>query len=186
MTCEKQTHAVKVALVGDTQVGKSSIVDQWLRQHFSQYTKSTIGAAFYSRTLADLDCHVKLQIWDTAGQEKYHSLAPMYYRRATVIIVVYDVTQRESFERAKMWHKEVLRGEAGALIALVGNKLDRQEERAVEREEAQQYAQQNDLCFLEVSAKANVNIEQLFVIVSHLVHEQEIERYIDDAMEVRL
>lgn len=92
-------------------------------------------AAFLTQTVPVSDCTVKFEIWDTAGQERYHSLAPMYYRGAAAAIVVYDITSQESFARAKSWVKELQRqGSPDVVIALAGNKIDRDEERKVSAE----------------------------------------------------
>ena len=96
-------------LLGDSAVGKSSLVLRFVRGQFFEYQESTIGAAFLTQTVALNDTTVKFEIWDTAGQERYHSLAPMYYRGAAAAIVVYDITNRDTFQRAKQWVKELQR-----------------------------------------------------------------------------
>merc|ERR1711978_752722 len=97
---------------------------------FSEYQESTIGAAFLTQTVPVQDCTVKFEIWDTAGQERYHSLAPMYYRGASAAIVVFDITNPASFQRAKSWVKELQRqGKDDVIIALSGNKVDKEPER---------------------------------------------------------
>lgn len=97
----------KLVLLGETAVGKSSLVLRFVKQQFFEYQESTIGAAFLTRTITVDDCTIKYEIWDTAGQERYHSLAPMYYRGAACAIVVYDITNASSFQRAKNWVKEL-------------------------------------------------------------------------------
>ena len=92
-------------------------------------------AAFLTQTVPVQDCTVKFEIWDTAGQERYHSLAPMYYRGAAAAIVVYDITSLESFQRAKSWVKELqMQGSPDVVIALAGNKIDREDDREVSAE----------------------------------------------------
>ncbi|KAJ1894844.1 GTP-binding protein of the rab/ypt, partial [Kickxella alabastrina] len=94
----------KVVLLGESAVGKSSLVTRFARNHFDQYKESTIGAAFLTKEVTlDDNITANLHIWDTAGQERYKSLAPMYYRNAAAAVVVYDITQRESFGKAKAW-----------------------------------------------------------------------------------
>jgi len=110
---------------------------------------------------------VKFEIWDTAGQERYHSLAPMYYRGAAAAIVVYDITNRQSFVRAKSWVKELQRqGNPNIVIALSGNKLDLAEQRKVEVEEAKTYSEENGIMFMETSAKTNNNVTELFKAIA--------------------
>ncbi|GAA53757.1 Ras-related protein Rab-5B, partial [Clonorchis sinensis] len=124
--------------------------------------------AFLTQTVicGDPPRSVRFEIWDTAGQERYHSLAPMYYRGAQAAIIVYDITNPSSFERAKSWVNELNeRSNAVKVIALAGNKLDLDFKRAVSTEEAQAYATQNGLIFMETSAKACTNITELFTAV---------------------
>lgn len=162
-----KTYQFKLVLLGDTSVGKSSIVIRFVKGQFSEYQESTIGAAFLTQTVPVQDCTVKFEIWDTAGQERYHSLAPMYYRGAAAAIVVYDITSQESFHRAKSWVKELQRqGSPDVVIALAGNKIDREEEREVAAADAKQYADDNSLYFIETSAKTNVNVRELFLAIA--------------------
>jgi len=144
-------------------VGKSSLVLRFVKRQFFEYQESTIGAAFLTQTVQLSDCVVKFEIWDTAGQERYHSLAPMYYRGAAAAIVVYDITNRQSFVRAKSWVKELQRqGSANIVIALAGNKLDLADQRQVDLEEAKAYADDNNIFLLETSAKSNTNVTEIF------------------------
>jgi len=162
-----KTYQFKLVLLGDTSVGKSSIVIRFVKGQFSEYQESTIGAAFLTQTVPVQDCTVKFEIWDTAGQERYHSLAPMYYRGAAAAIVVYDITSQESFHRAKSWVKELQRqGSPDVVIALAGNKIDREEEREVQAADSKQYADDNSLYFIETSAKTNVNVRELFLAIA--------------------
>jgi small GTP-binding protein len=110
---------------------------------------------------------VKFEIWDTAGQERYHSLAPMYYRGAQAAIVVYDITNRETFNRAKMWLDELKRqGEPNVQVCLVGNKTDLESARQVPPEEAQSYAKGRPCLFFETSAKTGTNIKEVFEMLA--------------------
>jgi len=157
----------KLVLLGDSAVGKSSLVLRFVKKQFFEYQESTIGAAFLTQTVAVNDFVVKFEIWDTAGQERYHSLAPMYYRGAASAIVVYDITNRQSFVRAKSWVKELQRqGNPNIVIALAGNKLDLQDQRKVEVDEAKSYADDNGIMFMETSAKTNHNVTELFKAIA--------------------
>ncbi|XP_044497424.1 ras-related protein RABF2a [Mangifera indica] len=153
----------KLVLLGDVGAGKSSLVLRFVKGQFVEFQESTIGAAFFSQTLAVNDATVKFEIWDTAGQERYHSLAPMYYRGAAAAIIVYDITNQASFERAKKWVQELqAQGNSNMVMALAGNKADLLDARKVNTEDAQVYAQENGLFFMETSAKTASNVNDIF------------------------
>ncbi|RKP37414.1 small GTPase superfamily, partial [Dimargaris cristalligena] len=116
---------VKLVLLGEAAVGKSSIVCRFARNSFAENREPTIGAAFVTQKCRLEDKIIKFEIWDTAGQERFYSLAPMYYRNAHAAVVVFDVTRATSLQRARTWVKELQRqGNLNMVIALVGNKLD--------------------------------------------------------------
>merc|ERR1711991_113198 len=157
----------KLVLLGESAVGKSSLVLRFVKGQFMEYQESTIGAAFLTQTVVLDDLTVRFEIWDTAGQERYHSLAPMYYRGAQAAVVVYDITSIESFERAQAWVKELQRqGNPNIVVALAGNKLDRAEARQVDIATAQSYAKENGILWLETSAKTAVNVNELFLAIA--------------------
>ncbi|KAL9646606.1 hypothetical protein ABK040_012198 [Willaertia magna] len=157
----------KLVLLGESAVGKSSLVLRFVRGQFFEYQESTIGAAFLTQTVPLGDSVVKFEIWDTAGQERYKSLAPMYYRGAAAAIVVYDITNADSFQRAKQWVKELQRqGNTNIVIALAGNKLDLEDKRQVEISEAKSYAEDNGILFMETSAKTATNVNEIFVAIA--------------------
>ncbi|XP_077219536.1 ras-related protein RHN1-like [Tasmannia lanceolata] len=153
----------KLVLLGDMGAGKSSLVLRFVKGQFLEFQESTIGAAFFSQTLAVDDSTVKFEIWDTAGQERYHSLAPMYYRGAAAAIIVYDITSADSFARAKKWVQELHKqGSPNIVMALAGNKADLEDKRKVSTEEARAYAEENGLFFVETSAKTAINVNDIF------------------------
>nr|XP_009409801.1 PREDICTED: ras-related protein RABF2b-like [Musa acuminata subsp. malaccensis] len=153
----------KLVLLGDVGTGKSSLVLRFVKGQFVEFQESTIGAAFFSQTVAVNDETIKFEIWDTAGQERYHSLAPMYYRGAAAAVIVYDMTNAASFTRAKKWVQELqAQGSPNTIMALAGNKADLVEARQVSVEEAQTYAQENGLFFMETSAKTAINVNDIF------------------------
>ncbi|EFJ26987.1 rab family GTPase [Selaginella moellendorffii] len=155
---------VKLVLLGDSGVGKSCIVLRFVRGQFDPSSKVTVGASFLSQTIALQDSStVKFEIWDTAGQERYASLAPLYYRGASAAVVVYDLTSKESFQKAQYWVKELQKhANAGIVLALVGNKADLDNLRTVSTDEARAYAESNSMFFTEASAKTAGNINEVF------------------------
>ena len=157
----------KLVLLGESAVGKSSLVLRFVKGQFNEYLESTIGAAFLTQAVCLDDTTVKFEIWDTAGQERYHSLAPMYYRGAQAAIVVYDITNQDTFCRAMMWVKELQRqASRNIIIAIVGNKADLAAKRAVEFEKAEIYAEENGLLFMESSAKTATNVNEIFLAIA--------------------
>ncbi|XP_072966838.1 ras-related protein RHN1 [Typha angustifolia] len=153
----------KLVLLGDMGAGKSSLVLRFVKGQFLEFQESTIGAAFFSQTLALNDATVKFEIWDTAGQERYHSLAPMYYRGAAAAIIVFDITSTDSFGRAKKWVQELKnQGNPNMVTALAGNKADLEDKRKVTTEATRTYAEENGLFFMETSAKTAINVNDIF------------------------
>ncbi|XP_078157859.1 ras-related protein RHN1-like isoform X2 [Carex rostrata] len=147
--------------------GKTSLALRFVKGQYFDCQESTIGAAFFSQILSLNDAIVKFDIWDTAGQERYHSLAPMYYRGAAAAIVVYDISNADSFTKAKKWVEELKRqGNTYLIMALVGNKVDLEKDRKVQIEAGTQYAEENGLFFTETSAKSAQNVNELFYEVA--------------------
>ncbi|BGP58115.1 hypothetical protein JCM8202_006183 [Rhodotorula sphaerocarpa] len=159
------TSSRKLVLLGESAVGKSSLVLQFVKGQFDDYRESTIGAAFLTQTVPVASGNfVKFEIWDTAGQERYKSLAPMYYRSAHAAVVVYDITSAPSLLKARSWIAELQRqADPGITVMLVGNKLDlAEEQRQVSTEEAEKFAADEGLMFMEVSAKTAEGVKDVF------------------------
>lgn len=162
-----KTCQFKLVLLGESSVGKSSLVLRFVKGQFHEFQESTIGAAFLTQTVQIDDTTVKFEIWDTAGQERYHSLAPMYYRGAQAAIVVYDISNKETFQKAQTWVKELQRqASPNIVIALAGNKLDLANKRAVSYDEAKAYADECSLLFMETSAKTAANVMDIFTSIA--------------------
>jgi Ras-related protein Rab-5C len=162
---------VKIVMIGSTTVGKSSIVNRYAREMFDPDTASTVGAVFVSKILTTGGTSVKLQIWDTGGSERYRAMAPIYYQGADGAVIVYDVTSPLSFSEVVTWLEE-LRDQVSETvsIALVGNKSDLTEERAIQTVTAQDFAKQNGLpIFMETSALTGENVVELFTeLATHI------------------
>ena len=158
---------IKLCLLGDSGVGKSSLVLRFVHDRFEPHSTATIGASFMSKNFKTDDQSFKYQIWDTAGQEKYKALAPMYYRGAAAAIVVYDITLEASFESVKRWVKELKQmGPQNIVIALAGNKKDLVDQREVSFEVGKSYADEIGAVFAECSALTAENVNEIFEEIS--------------------
>ena len=156
----------KVVFLGETSVGKSSIVSRFTRDEFFDFQEPTIGAAFQTKTIQLDECNVIMDFWDTAGQERYRSLAPMYYKRASVAFVVYDITNPDTLNKAKYWINQIKnKGEPNCIIVLLGNKND-MSERRIERDIGLSISKNDNTMFSEVSAKTGDNINDIMVKIA--------------------
>merc|ERR1712010_361996 len=154
----------KLVFLGDQSVGKTSLITRFMYDSFDNTYQATIGIDFLSKTMYLEDRTVRLQLWDTAGQERFRSLIPTYIRDSTVAVVVYDITNVNSFEQVTRWVEDV-RAERGndVIIVLVGNKTDLADKRHVSIDEGEKKAQELGVSlFIETSAKAGYNVKQLF------------------------
>ncbi|CAD5110718.1 DgyrCDS91 [Dimorphilus gyrociliatus] len=147
----------------DSGVGKSCLAHRFVQDSFNSRAESTIGAAFLTRVIVVDDTQFKLQIWDTAGQEKYRSLAPMYYRGAQAAIIAYDITQASSFQTLRYWIDELHKqGPADIVLAISGNKSDMKDQRKIATHIGKAEADAVNGIFMETSAKNDENIKELF------------------------
>uniref|UniRef100_A0A8D2QH11 Ras-related protein Rab-6B n=1 Tax=Zonotrichia albicollis TaxID=44394 RepID=A0A8D2QH11_ZONAL len=149
--------------ISQNQVGKTSLITRFMYDSFDNTYQATIGIDFLSKTMYLEDRTVRLQLWDTAGQERFRSLIPSYIRDSTVAVVVYDITNVNSFQQTTKWIDDV-RTERGSdvIIMLVGNKTDLADKRQVSIEEGERKAKELNVMFIETSAKAGYNVKQLF------------------------
>ncbi|KAL2923760.1 Ras-related protein RABA4d [Bienertia sinuspersici] len=163
---QKIDYVFKVVLIGDSAVGKSQLLARFARNEFSVDSKATIGVEFQTKTLVIDQKIVKAQIWDTAGQERYRAVTSAYYRGAVGAMLVYDMTKRQSFDHIARWLDE-LRGHAdkNIVIMLIGNKCDLASLRAVPIEDAKEFAERENLFFMETSALDSTNVETAFLTV---------------------
>jgi len=157
----------KLLLIGDSGVGKSCLLLRFADDTYTESYISTIGVDFKIRTIELEGKTVKLQIWDTAGQERFRTITSSYYRGAHGIIVVYDVTDNDTFTNVKQWLQEIDRyASEGVNKLLVGNKSDLTSKKVVEYSVAKEFADQLKIPFLETSAKTATNVEQAFLTMA--------------------
>ena len=158
----------KVVLLGETGVGKTSIISRYVHNNFSEVLMSTTGASFATKKLEiDSEHKIKFQIWDTAGQERFRSLAKIFYQNASVAVLVYDITRRDTFDKIKnFWIKEIKENAPSDIIlALAGNKSDNYENEVVNLSEGKKLAKEIDAIFQSTSAMLSHGIDELFLSI---------------------
>ena len=170
MSEEEYDYIFKVLLIGNSDVGKSSIILRYVDETWTDVFVPTIGVDFKVKTLKVDNKQVKMQIWDTAGQERFRTVVSSYFRGSHGLFLIYDITNRDSFKNLENWLKEI-EGEASekVLKILIGNKCDLEEDRDIKFEEGQAFANRNGMQFMETSAKANTNINEAFEALAKLM-----------------
>ena len=164
----------KVVIIGDTSVGKTSIIVRYVKNTFSENFKPTIGCDNYKKEV-DMGSvqQVMMLIWDTAGQERFRGLVSSYYNETKCVIIVYDITNKTSFENLNAWRDEINKfAEKDILVVMVGNKTDAQDKREVPRDEAEAFAQKHGYFHFETSALENgdQNIQQVFEYIAENIN----------------
>jgi len=162
-------HLFKLLIIGDSGVGKSSLLVRFADNTFSGNYITTIGVDFKIRTIESNGERVKLQIWDTAGQERFRTITSTYYRGTHGVIVVYDVCSGDSFANVKRWLHEINQNCDEVSRVLVGNKCDDPDRRVVLKEDASRFASQMGIQLFETSAKENIHVEEMFRAITDLV-----------------
>eukprot|EP00927_Polykrikos_kofoidii_P049610 TRINITY_DN4364_c0_g1_i1.p1 TRINITY_DN4364_c0_g1~~TRINITY_DN4364_c0_g1_i1.p1 ORF type:complete len:220 (-),score=35.16 TRINITY_DN4364_c0_g1_i1:135-794(-) len=164
------THLFKFIIIGDEAVGKTCLLLQFTDKRYRTNHQVTVGVEFGSRTLEIGGRGVKLQCWDTAGQDRFRSIVRSYYRGAAGALLVYDITRRESFEHIMRWLEEARNhADPELVITLVGNKNDRQNERQVSFEEGHRFAMAHGLHFVETSAVTGHMVDDAFQVTAEIV-----------------
>jgi len=158
----------KYIIIGDSAVGKSNILLRYIHDKFNEEFQSTIGVEFGAKNLKINDKIYRIQIWDTAGQETFRSITRAYYKNSVCACVVYDITNKNSFNNIKSWIEDCKKQSPKTVfLVLIGNKVDLEDKRQVTYEEGSIYAQKNGMLFFETSAKTGKNIEEIFIESSH-------------------
>lgn len=161
----------KIALIGDSGIGKSSILIRFTENNFKDDTSSTIGVDFkiVSVSLGD-GTNAKMQIWDTCGSERFKSLTSSFIKSCPAFLLIFDITKYKSFKNLENWMNIINENTSPKLLCLIGNKSDLEDQRQVTHQEALDFARKHNLKYIETSAKTNDNIESVFVYVSQTLH----------------
>ena len=153
----------KLIFLGDQSVGKSCILNRFMSDTFTEEYQATIGLDFQSKNVQIDNQDIHLLLYDTAGQEKFRSLIPMYTRDANIILLVYDICSKDSFNHLSDWLNDLTNiNKDDVIFAVVGNKIDLEDKREVTKEEGSNYAKEHDFIFAEVSAKSGDGFSELF------------------------
>mmetsp|Transcript_52883 Transcript_52883/g.60753 ORF Transcript_52883/g.60753 Transcript_52883/m.60753 type:complete len:216 (+) Transcript_52883:35-682(+) len=167
------SYLFKYIIIGDTGVGKSCLLLQFIDRRFRQKHEVTIGVEFGARMINIDGKNIKLQIWDTAGQESFRSITRSYYRGAIGALLVYDITRRDTFENIERWLEETRQyANSNMIIFLIGNKCDLESERQVSTEEGETFAKAHNILFMETSAKTAKNVEEVFTQTAREVYQK--------------
>ena len=172
--------SVKVTLLGNSGVGKTCIIYRFTNNDYKEGTMTTRGADYSQKSITIKNQTINLDLWDTAGQENYRSLGRHFYKDSLIVILVYDITNRESFEDLKtIWYNDLKRyGEKYSVLAVVGNKSDLFENEVVSEDEGRKFAEEKNAEFMLVSAKTGDNITILFNVL--------VNKYLDPSFQEQI
>ena len=170
MNSEQEAQIVlKLLLLGDSSVGKTSILLKYISNKFDESSISTVGVDYMDKIIDYNKFKIKLQIWDTSGEEKFRTITKNFYRNADGLLVVFDLTKKESYDHIKSWLDEAKENNDKLKTILIGNKLDLKDERIVAIDVAKQFAEKNNLKYIETSAKDGTNINESFQTIIDLL-----------------
>ena len=156
-------YLLKYVIIGDSGVGKSNILLQYINGKFNEDFKATVGVEFGAKNIEINGRIYRIQIWDTAGQENFRSIARAYYKNSICACIVYDITSRNSFNSVQSWIDDCTKQTPrNILLLLIGNKNDLNDKREVQYEEGEEFAKKKNMIFLETSAKTGNNIDKIF------------------------
>lgn len=168
-------YLMKIIVVGDSQVGKSSLLIRYTEGSFYQNQTSTIGLDLKLRTEIIEGKTCRVQIWDTAGQERFRTITQTFYRATHGVLIVFDLTNEDSFRSVRKWYEEIKRySTENTVITLVGNKNDQEEKRAVSYEDARALADDLKVDYIETSARSNDNVDKVFQEITHKVYRERV------------
>ena len=175
----------KLIIVGDSNVGKTNIMSKYIHNKFNYTSKATIGVEFGTKIVTIDNKKIKAQIWDTAGQERYKSITSAYYKGAKGALIVYDITNKFTFESVDKWVQDLNSyGDKNLTLLLVGNKSDLEDKRQIVKEDGEEKAKSFNLGFIETSACSGDNIDQAFdIMLKEVLKKYVVENDINDEFE---
>ena len=173
-------YLLKYIIIGDAAVGKSNLLLRYAHGQFKEEYQLTIGVEFGAKNIKIDNKSFRIQIWDTAGQENFRSITRAYYKNSCCALVVYDISNRESFDHISNWIEDCKNQSPKTIfMCLVGNKCDLNEKRQVSIEEGREFAEKNNILFFETSAKDGINVEEIFSNTAHEISKKIDEGYYD-------
>ena len=155
----------KILILGESEVGKTSLLLKYVDHVFPEQHIATIGVEYKDKFINRDNYDIRLQIWDTAGQERFHSIAKNIYRNTNGVLYVYDITKRESFANIKGWIKDLQNVDVDIKGIILGNKSDLEENRVIQKEELDDISKKYKMPYLETSAKDNINVNEAFELI---------------------
>ena len=177
----------KIMVLGESKVGKTSLIKRFTKDQFGGVYLTTVGMDFQDKIIEIEDKKIRLQVWDTAGQERFRNVTKSYFQSSHGLLVVYDITDKESFEKINFWMKNIKENAPeNAKLILVGNKCDLANERQVSYEEGEKKASNYNIKFFESSAKDGTNVKEFFFYLANEIYQDEKVKGKDNKKTVQL
>ena len=177
----------KIMVLGESKVGKTSLIKRFTKDQFGGVYLTTVGMDFQDKIIEIEDKKIRLQVWDTAGQERFRNVTKSYFQSSHGLLVVYDITDKESFEKINFWIKNIKENAPeNAKLILVGNKCDLANERQVSYEEGEKKASNYNIKFFESSAKDGTNVKEFFFYLANDIYQDEKAKGKDNKKTVQL
>ena len=177
----------KIMVLGESKVGKTSLIKRYTKDQFGGVYLTTVGMDFQDKIIEIEDKKIRLQVWDTAGQERFRNVTKSYFQSSHGLLVVYDITDKESFEKINFWMKNIKENAPeNAKLILVGNKCDLANERQVSYEEGEKKASNYNIKFFESSAKEGTNVKEFFFYLANEIYQDEKTKGKDNKKTVQL
>lgn len=171
----------KLLILGDSSVGKTCFLLRYCDNLYNENHIATIGVDYRVKNIEIENSKIKLQVWDTAGQDRFKSITKSYYKGAHGILLLFDITSRESFHNIRSWVDTIKNNTViGAPIILIANKIDLTDSRVISKEEAEEFANSKDLIYIESSARLNTNVKESFMMLCKKIHDEKIVESVVD------